>query len=114
MKYRVIPFPNSGTLLFYWHFFVEPTGSTTPKISGDGLNKKMANYQRDIVLLCDAQSFPAPTKRSGGTFFVLFSEPTGFVKPQLASHIIDIRATELNKTAIAFCPVQSFPVPLYR
>ncbi|XP_068899429.1 cell adhesion molecule Dscam1 isoform X24 [Tenebrio molitor] len=41
----------------------EPTGLTAPKISGDGLNKKIGHSSHDIALLCDAQSFPAPIKR---------------------------------------------------
>jgi hypothetical protein len=43
-----------------------------------------------------------------------FPEPKGFVRPQLISRTIDIRVSKLNETAVAFCPAQSFPVPLFR
>jgi Down syndrome cell adhesion protein 1 len=45
---------------------------------------------------------------------LVITEPKGFVRPQLISRTIDIRVSKLNETAVAFCPAQSFPVPLFR
>ncbi|KAF4517356.1 hypothetical protein B566_EDAN011743 [Ephemera danica] len=41
----------------------EPTGRTSPKVSGDGLNKHQGMANSIVALLCDAQAFPAPKMR---------------------------------------------------
>lgn len=47
----------------FYFLFIEPTGQTGPKVSGDGLNKQNGHSGSDIALLCEAQAFPAPRKR---------------------------------------------------
>lgn len=43
--------------------FAEPTGRTAPRIAGDGLNKNIGHSASPLVMLCDAQAFPAPNMR---------------------------------------------------
>lgn len=43
-----------------------------------------------------------------------FSEPIGFVKPQVSSKIIEFKDVGAGSVFVGICPGQAFPVPVFR
>lgn len=43
-----------------------------------------------------------------------FTEPIGYVKPQVSSKVIEIKTVGTGSVFVGICPGQAFPVPVFR